>query len=157
GWIGGVSCVLGNPPWERVKLQEKEFFAARHPDISGGATAGAREKMIAALNGSEKAAAHGEHPQWATERPRAPAIATPIREPGHYPLTGTGDINTYAVFAEAANSILHPAGRLGIIVPTGIATDSTTQYFFRDLIEHQRLDSLLDFVTNPELWTDVGN
>ena len=25
---GGFSCILGNPPWQRIKLQEKEFFAA---------------------------------------------------------------------------------------------------------------------------------
>jgi hypothetical protein len=31
GWSGGFSCVIGNPPWERVKLQEQEFFAARSP------------------------------------------------------------------------------------------------------------------------------
>lgn len=24
GWKGGFDVVLGNPPWERVKLQEKE-------------------------------------------------------------------------------------------------------------------------------------
>jgi hypothetical protein len=28
---GGFDCVLGNPPWERIKLQEEEFFAIRHP------------------------------------------------------------------------------------------------------------------------------
>ena len=32
GWSGGFSCVIGNPPWERVKLQEQEFFASRSPD-----------------------------------------------------------------------------------------------------------------------------
>ena len=31
GWSGGFSCVIGNPPWERVKLQEQEFFASRAP------------------------------------------------------------------------------------------------------------------------------
>ena len=31
GWSGGFSCVIGNPPWERVKLQEQEFFACRSP------------------------------------------------------------------------------------------------------------------------------
>ena len=31
GWAGGFSCVIGNPPWERVKLQEQEFFASRGP------------------------------------------------------------------------------------------------------------------------------
>ncbi len=23
---GGFDCVLGNPPWERIKIQQKEFF-----------------------------------------------------------------------------------------------------------------------------------
>src|SRR5262249_19491608 len=31
---GGFAVVLGNPPWERIKLQEHEFFAARDPDIA---------------------------------------------------------------------------------------------------------------------------
>src|SRR5205807_1789375 len=34
GWTGGFDVVLGNPPWERVKLSEKEFFAQRNPDIA---------------------------------------------------------------------------------------------------------------------------
>ncbi|MBU9541143.1 N-6 DNA methylase [Burkholderia multivorans] len=28
---GGFSVMLGNPPWERIKLQEEEFFATRSP------------------------------------------------------------------------------------------------------------------------------
>ncbi len=31
---GGFSCVLGNPPWERIKLQEKEFFATKDSAIA---------------------------------------------------------------------------------------------------------------------------
>ena len=34
GWTGGFDVVLGNPPWERVKIQEKEWFAERRPDIA---------------------------------------------------------------------------------------------------------------------------
>src|SRR5206468_2557706 len=34
GWRGGFTCVIGNPPWERVKLQEQEFFASRRPEIA---------------------------------------------------------------------------------------------------------------------------
>ena len=34
GWNGGFDVILGNPPWERVKLQEKEFFAGRDPEIA---------------------------------------------------------------------------------------------------------------------------
>jgi len=35
GWYGGFDVVLGNPPWERIKLQEKEWFAERSPEIEG--------------------------------------------------------------------------------------------------------------------------
>src|SRR6202034_2557741 len=49
GWSGGFSCVIGNPPWERVKLQEQEFFAARRPEIANATNAAARKKLIAAL------------------------------------------------------------------------------------------------------------
>ncbi len=46
---GGFSAVLGNPPWERVKLQEQEFFAARDPTIAAAPNAAARKRLIADL------------------------------------------------------------------------------------------------------------
>ena len=41
--------VLGNPPWERIKLQEQEFFASRDPEIAAAPNAAARGRLIAAL------------------------------------------------------------------------------------------------------------
>jgi hypothetical protein len=49
GWSGGFSCVIGNPPWERVKLQEQEFFASRSTEIASAANKAEREKLIMAL------------------------------------------------------------------------------------------------------------
>ena len=47
GWSGGFSCVIGNPPWERVKIQDKEFFGnLGRTDIENAATAAIRKKMI---------------------------------------------------------------------------------------------------------------
>jgi hypothetical protein len=46
---GGFDVVLGNPPWERIKLQEQEFFAARDPDIAQAPNAAARGRLIAKL------------------------------------------------------------------------------------------------------------
>jgi len=45
----GFDVVVGNPPWERVKLQEKEFFAERSPGIVGARNAAERKRMIADL------------------------------------------------------------------------------------------------------------
>jgi hypothetical protein len=49
---------------------------------------------------------------------------------GRYPLTGVGDVNTYALFAETILQITAPTGRAGFIVPTGIATDDSTKAYF---------------------------
>ena len=38
-----------------------------------------------------------------------------------------------------------PAGRAGMIVPTGIATDSSTSAFFGHLVSKKRLNGLFDF------------
>ncbi|MCB1276137.1 N-6 DNA methylase, partial [Prosthecobacter sp.] len=46
---GGFDVVLGNPPWERIKLQEQEFFAARSPVIAGAANKAARDRLIKGL------------------------------------------------------------------------------------------------------------
>ena len=44
GWNGGFDVVLGNPPWERIKLQEKEWFATRRPEIANAPNAASTPK-----------------------------------------------------------------------------------------------------------------
>jgi len=51
----GFDVVLGNPPWERIKLQEKEWFASREPDIANAPTAAKRGRLIEALNATNPA------------------------------------------------------------------------------------------------------
>ena len=141
GWSGGFSCVIGNPPWERVKLQEQEFFAAKAPAIANAANAAARKKLIAALPDTDPML----YNEFQTELRKAAGWSFLLRESGRYPLTGRGDINTYAVFAETARTVIGPQGRSGLVLPTGIATDATTAPFFGDLVRNAKLVSFLDF------------
>ncbi|MFI6295939.1 Eco57I restriction-modification methylase domain-containing protein [Nonomuraea sp. NPDC050790] len=155
GWDGGFTCVIGNPPWERVKIQEKEFFDSRHEDIAKAKNAAARKKAIAALKESEEVADRALYFEFANELRRANGTTLLLRESGRYPLTGRGDINTYAVFAETGRMVLTPEGRVGMVLPTGIATDATTQYFFKDMVDTRTLSSLYDFENEEKLFTDV--
>ncbi len=68
-----------------------------------------------------------------------------VRHSDCYPLCGRGRINTYAVFAENMRRIVSPTGRVGCIVPSGIATDDTTKQFFKDLMETHTLTSIYSF------------
>ncbi|PSF33343.1 restriction endonuclease [Aphanothece hegewaldii CCALA 016] len=146
---GGFSCVLGNPPWERIKLQEKEFFASKNPDIANAANKAAREKLIKQLATSNPQLLQ----EFADAKHDADAQSKFIRESARFPLTAVGDINTYAVFAETTRKLISPTGRVGIIVPTGIATDDTCKKFFGDLIQNQNLASLYDFENREHLFT----
>ena len=145
GWSGGFSCVIGNPPWERVKLQEQEFFASRRPDIANAVNAAARKKLIAALAASDTPADRTLHDELQAELRKASGWSFLLRDSGRYPLTGRGDINTYAVFAETARTVIGTRGRSGLVLPTGIATDATTAPFFGDLVRNGKLVSFLDF------------
>jgi len=151
GWAGGFSVVLGNPPWERVKLQEQEFFAARDPEIATAPNAAARKKLIAVLPNTNESL----YRAFVAEKRRAEGISHILHNSGRYPLTGRGDINTYAVFAETNRNLIDGSGRLGAILPTGIATDATTQYFFKDLVEHGSIASLYDFENSRPLFAGV--
>lgn len=143
---GGFDVVLGNPPWERIKLQEQEFFSSRSDVIANATHAAARKRLIAALPET----APGLWSAWGAACRKAEGLGHFARQSGRYPLCGKGDVNTYALFAEHNRALLGPRGRAGFIVPTGIATDDTTKEYFGALLEGRELAGFFGF-ENEEL------
>ena len=80
---------------------------------------------------------------------------THVRTSGQFPLTGKGDINTYMLFAELARCIVAPNGRVGLLVPSGIATDNTTREFFAKLTDSEVLVALYDFENRLHIFPDI--
>ncbi len=159
---GGFDCVVGNPPWERVKLQEQEFFASRDEAIAYATNQAARGRLIAALKstlpGSRERALYEEFEKAKRLAESASCFARMSdKETGRFPLTGRGDVNTYALFAELLCHLTGPKGRAGVIVPTGIATDVTTAPFFAWLVKDKRLFSLHDFQTGMGFFDRIGH
>ena len=85
----------------------------------------------------------------------ADSLLTYCRTSDQYPLTGKGDINTYAVFAELAYRLVAPHGRVGLLVPSGIASDMTTKDFFAAVAESNRLIRLYDFENKKAFFPEV--
>ena len=154
-WSGGFSCVIGNPPWERVKVREQEFFASRHPAIAATRNAAQRKDLIEELAHSTEPVDRELYREFYAALRKAAGWIHLLRESGRYPLAGRGDVNTYAVFSENGRTITSSNGRTGLIVPTGIATDATTQYFFKDLISSAALASLYDFENAKPIFSGV--
>lgn len=151
----GFDVVLGNPPWERIKLQEKEFFAVRAPEIAEALNAAARGRMIQALAASDSLTERQLYAEFQLTRHATDASSQFVRKGGRFPLTGIGDVNLYALFAELALNLIGRGSRAGIIVPTGIATDDSTKAYFDALGAGQRLASLYDFENREGLFQGV--
>ena len=154
---GGFDCVLGNPPWERIKLQEKEFFASRSPEIADARNAAARTRMIQALNGEDAQPAEKLLYQAFMDARHAAEAASHFVRNSRFPLTGRGDVNLYALFAEQFLQLSNEHGRSGVIVPTGIATDDSTKAFFDELSAGHHLVSLIDFENREKLFKAVDS
>jgi len=150
---GGFDVVLGNPPWERVKLQEKEWFAERHPNIASAMNAAGRKKAIAMLQTKDPAL----WAEWQHSLREADGESSLVRNTGRFPLCGRGDVNTFSIFAELNRSLFAVNGRAGCIVPIGIATDATTQLFFKDLLNTQSLVCLYGFENEGKLFDAVDH
>lgn len=153
----GFDLAIGNPPWERIKLQEQEFFAARSPEIANAKTAAARKAMVRALrNAAEGSLERHLLREYNIARRAAESASIFARLPkdsgGRFPLTGTGDVNTYALFAEFFATV---SRRAALIVPSGIATDASTAPFFSSLMSASRVVALLDFENRARLFTEV--
>nr|BBH92021.1 hypothetical protein KTA_02200 [Thermogemmatispora argillosa] len=140
GWSGGFDVVLSNPPWEHAELKEQEWFATRDSSIAE-AVGAERKRKIKALKESNSIL----YQQFLEAKRQEDSLRHFIRDSGRYPLCSSGRINTYAVFAETMRHLIAPHGRLGCIVPSGIATDHTTKEFFQAIISSRSLLSLYDF------------
>lgn len=170
---GGFSVMLANPPWERIKLQEEEFFATRSPLVATAKNKSDRGKRIELLRQGlllhtlypDVEAAEGLHPpsfaemhlheEFIAARRGAEAASLYAHSSGRFPLTGVGDVNTYALFAESVYQLISATGRAGFIVPTGIATDDSTKAFFGDIAQRSRLVSLYDFENSSGIFPAV--
>ena len=141
GGRDGFAVVLSNPPWEQIQPEEVKFFASVGRDDIARLTGVQRKRAIAELASSDASL----HYQWAAHQRGIRATGRFARHCGRFDRSATGKLNTYALFAELGRDLVSSEGRAGIVVPTGIATDSTSQRLFAELIGSGSLVSLVGF------------
>ena len=147
---GGFDAVIGNPPWDRIKLQEVEWFATRSPELALAPTAAARRRGIKQLRDEGDPLAS----EFDDAKLRADRLGQFIRASGRYPLLGGGDINLYSLFVERAMNLVKPGGIVGLLTPSGIYADKTAARFFQSVSTSGRVGGLFDF-ENRRLGTDL--
>ncbi|MFJ8715759.1 Eco57I restriction-modification methylase domain-containing protein [Streptomyces violaceus] len=147
GWGGGFSCVVGNPPWDKVDFEDKKYFSVVAPEIAEISGTARRTRIV----------------EWERENPEAGRRYREARravkgtfhftgDSGVFPLCakgltvkGVNSLQTDTLFAERMANVVAPEGRFGLILPTAIATGAGSQYLFADFTQRGVLASLYDF------------
>ena len=147
GWGGGFSCVVGNPPWDKVDFEDKKYFSVVDPEIAEIAGTARRTRIE----------------EWEQENPEPGRRYREARravkgtfhfagDSGVFPLCskgltvkGVNSLQTDALFAEQMTNMTSAKGRFGLVLQTSIATGAGSQHLFGDFVERGALASLYDF------------
>lgn len=142
----GFDVMCGNPPWDKLQMEEEKWFAGKNNDIVKAANQADRKKKISQLE--------AEDPILYQEFQKAcNAIASQsnfVKNSGRFPLTAVGKLELSSLFAELCLSFTKEAW--GLVLPTGIAVNDSNKYFFSKLIDENRLISLYDFENREKLF-----
>lgn len=143
----GFDVMCGNPPWDKIKVEDKKWFEKNgRADIVNAGTAAQRKQAIANLPITNPEL----YEAYLLALANAEAMSRYVRFSGRFPMTATGDIDLYPLFAEHCYNCSREAW--GLVLPTGIAVNDSNKTFFSNLIEENRLISLYDFENKEGLF-----
>ena len=144
---GGFDVICGNPPWNKIKIQDKEWFNSHgRKDIADAGNADTRKKLIAKLEDNNDPL----YQLYTAALEDASKLSSFVRKSGRFNLTAVGDVDLYPLFAEHSMSCC--MGMWGLILPTGIANYDSTKRFFQKLTDENRLRALYDFDNKHQIF-----
>jgi len=151
GWSGGFDLVLGNPPWDTLSPDRKEFFSAYEPKVRSVGKA-AQDALVGDLLQYPEIAA-----RWDTQQRDLYASVNFMKSSGRYRLfapgnLGKGDFNIYRMFVEVAMQLTRPGGFAAQVVPSGFYSGANATAIRRELYEHWQLQYVLGFINTTGEW-----
>ena len=153
---GGFDLVLGNPPWETMSPDVKEFFSR----YDGGIRFLAKEEQVARMN--ELLALPGVQDEWDDYCRDLYVSANFFKKSGRYTLfaegnLGKGDFNVYRMFVELALRITKPGGRAAQFVPENLYNGANAAAIRGHLFEACELQTLVGFENTGEIWFETDS
>lgn len=144
---GGFDVMCGNPPWEKIKIEDKQWFNHEgEQEIAQSDKTDKRNKLIAKLSNTNPAL----YDKYLIAKSSVACTSKFLRFSKRFELTAKGDIDLYPLFAEHSMSLCR--GLWSIIVPSGIATSDGNKEFFQTLNNENRLSSLYCFENREKLF-----
>jgi len=148
---GGFDIVLGNPPWDTMSPDYKEFFSTYDPNVRH-------------LSPADQKIAYGEllldpkiAERWEQHCAALYATVHFIKSSGRYRLfaegnLGKGDFNVYRMFVETALAATRQDGVAAQFVPEGLYNGANATAIRKELFTKFRVEKLAGFENSRGIW-----
>ena len=139
-----MDVIVGNPPWEKIRFEEKKFLRHYLPDAVIGTKSerSARIHKTAAENSDyfNQAAADYEFAKKS------------IKSNPFFKRSSCGELNTYALFTELSLNLLGRCGVAGLIVKSSLVKLPVYSTFFQEITNGKQLYELYMFTNKNRLF-----
>lgn len=148
---GGFDLLLGNPPWEVLQAEEKEFFQKYESTIQKNKLRIEDWKTnFGAFMANEEL-----REAWFKHSNLIRLYSIYLKKSPQYPSIEKGKINLYAYFTEQFYNLLKINGFCGIVIPSGIYTDLGTKGLRELLFTRNQVKGLFCFENRNEIFESV--
>jgi hypothetical protein len=153
GWNGGFDVVLGNPPWDMQEVKDNEFFVVSYPEILSVRSAKDKINILRRIQEESPLLwfSYGEYVRQTHGQKQF------MQNSSRYPLAASGRLNLYRLFIETAHTVISSSGFMGLVVPSGFASDSFSQPHFTALHGNGQIASLFDFENRKGFFPNVDS
>lgn len=138
--------ILGNPPWEKIRFEERKFLSHYIEDTSSIENKANREKYIneniSSLN----------YKFYSDLRNDYEIFKDKIKKEGLYKDSACGEINTYAIFTDWSLQHVKDMGLIGLIVKSSLLKTSVYSRFFDNLLEGHTLYEAYMFTNKKKIF-----
>ncbi len=148
---GGFDVMLGNPPWEKINLEDKEFFETRDKKISSISKSALRTKAINNLEQNNP----NLYKEYIDALIKTNKTINFFKCAQVYKYGNEGLLNTYPLFTELVVRFINEKGKAGLVIPSGFFADDTISPLFRFCIKNDFVDTIFDFENSKKIFPSV--
>ena len=146
--LKNYDIVLGNPPWEKIRFEEKKFYALYSNTVSENHFKSSRTNEITETELSNVALAEYSK-EFKLEIEKA---KTDLKKSSFFTLSNNGELNTYALFTDAAVKLKTKRGVIGLVLKSAIVTSQVNQNLFRYLAKEKFVVAIYDFINRKKIF-----
>lgn len=146
--LNNYDVVLGNPPWEKIRFEEKKFYALYSNTVAENHFKSSRTSEITETElNNVQLAEYSKEFKIEIEKAKSD-----LKKNSFFALSNSGELNTYALFTDASIKLKTKRGVVGLVLKSAIVTSQVNQNLFKYLTKGDFVVAIYDFINRKKIF-----